>query len=429
MKQQKKQAGISIFYSYAHEDELLRQQLEKHLAVLRRQGLISEWYDRQIIAGTEWVHEIDTHLETASIILLLVSPDFIASDYCYESEMNRAIERHKAGEALVIPIILRPVDWHGSPFGNLQALPKDGKPVTSWTNRDEAFLDIAEGLRRVIEQQQTFDQLVEPSHRLEDRRGYGASGQALYAAIFEQSSGPARKVRYGLASWQFQQTFDQLTDQGYRLVDMSTYVVNGQALYAAIFEQSSGPAWISRGGLTSEQFQQTFDQLTEQGYRLIDVNGYGLNGQALYAAIFEQSKGPARKVCHGLTSEQFQQTFDQLTDQGYRLVVQNVYFVNGQTLSAGIFEQSSGSYWVAHADLTPEQFQQTFDQLTDQGYQLIDVNGYAVNGQTLYAAIFEQSKGPARKVRYGLTSEQFQWTLDQLIDQGYRLLQLCGYGV
>src|SRR5437763_7551065 len=105
MKQQKKQAGISIFYSYTHEDEPLRQQLEKHLAVLRRQGLILEWYDRQIIAGTEWAHEIDVHLETASIILLLVSPDFLASDYCYDIEMQRALELHQLGEVHVIPII------------------------------------------------------------------------------------------------------------------------------------------------------------------------------------------------------------------------------------------------------------------------------------------------------------------------------------
>jgi uncharacterized protein (UPF0297 family) len=130
-----------------------------------------------------------------------------------------------------------------------------------------------------------------------------------------------------------------------------------------------------------------------------------------------------------LTSEQFQQRFDQLTEQGYRLIDQNVYVVNGQVLTAGIFEQSTGPYWMARGGLTSEQFQQMFDQFTDQGYRLVDVSGYAVNGQPRYAAIFEQSKGPARKVRYGLTSEQFQWTLDQLTDQSYRLLQLCGYGV
>src|SRR2546423_7329297 len=141
-------APFSLFYSYAHEDELLRQHLETHLSLLRRQGLISEWHDRRIAAGTEWKQEIDRHLEMASIILLLISPDFLASDYCYDIEMQRALERHQRGEARVIPIVLRPVDWHTAPFGHLQSLPRDGKPVTEWDNRDAAFRDIAQGIRR-----------------------------------------------------------------------------------------------------------------------------------------------------------------------------------------------------------------------------------------------------------------------------------------
>ncbi len=139
---------IEIFFSYSHEDEALRKELEKHLSYLKRQGIISGWKDRDIGAGSEWAHEIDAHLNSAHIILLLISPDFIASNYCYGVEVKRAMERHKAGEALVIPIILRPVDWHDAPFGKLQALPKDGQPITSWSNRDEAFLDVARGIRK-----------------------------------------------------------------------------------------------------------------------------------------------------------------------------------------------------------------------------------------------------------------------------------------
>ena len=153
---------ITLFYSYAHEDELLRNQLEKHLSLLRRRGLITEWHDRQILAGEEWARDIDQHLETASIILLLISPDFLASDYCYNMEMQRAVARHESGEARVIPILLRPCDWHGTPFGQLQCLPRDGKAVTTWRNRDEAFLDIAQGLRGAIEQQTSSARLVPP---------------------------------------------------------------------------------------------------------------------------------------------------------------------------------------------------------------------------------------------------------------------------
>jgi hypothetical protein len=141
---------IEVFYSYSHEDEKLRRKLEKHLSQLSHAGLIAGWHDRKIGAGTEWNGQIDKHLNSARIILLLVSADFLHSGYCYDVEMKRAMERHEAGKARVIPIILRPCDWLTAPFGKLQALPKDGKPVTKWDNRDEAFTDIARGIRKAV---------------------------------------------------------------------------------------------------------------------------------------------------------------------------------------------------------------------------------------------------------------------------------------
>src|SRR5262245_30776428 len=142
---------VEVFYSYAHEDEKLRQELEKHLSSLQREGLITGWHDRRIVVGQEWQGEVDSHLEKADIILLLISADFIASDYCYDLEMQRAIERHGAGEARVIPILLRSVDWQHAPFGKLQALPTTGVPVTEWGNRDAAFTHITEEIRKAIE--------------------------------------------------------------------------------------------------------------------------------------------------------------------------------------------------------------------------------------------------------------------------------------
>jgi TIR domain len=146
---------VALFYSYAHKDEELRDQLDKHLHLLERQGLITSWHDREIRAGDNWANEIDTHLESAQIILLLISADFLASDYCYGVEMRRALERHFAGEARVIPIILRPVDWKLDPIlSSLQSLPTDGKPVTTWSPSppyDAAFEDIAQGIHRVLE--------------------------------------------------------------------------------------------------------------------------------------------------------------------------------------------------------------------------------------------------------------------------------------
>jgi YD repeat-containing protein len=144
---------IKLFYSYAHEDEELRHKLEGHLALLKRQGVIAEWHDRKIGAGKEWKGQIDDNLNRASVILLLVSSDFLSSDYCYDVEMTRALERHKAKEARVIPIILRPVyHWSSAPFGGLQTLPKNGKAVTEWTNQDTAFVDVVEGIHKAAEE-------------------------------------------------------------------------------------------------------------------------------------------------------------------------------------------------------------------------------------------------------------------------------------
>src|SRR5450759_2542293 len=146
------QKQVRIFFCYARKDELLLNQLKNHLQPLQRQGLIKLWYDREIRAGSEWESVIKKQLDMAQIILLLVSPDFMASDYCYSIEMERALARHKAGKAQVIPIILRPVFWKDAPFGKLRVLPTDTKPVTSWPNRDEAFLDIATGIRKIVQE-------------------------------------------------------------------------------------------------------------------------------------------------------------------------------------------------------------------------------------------------------------------------------------
>lgn len=142
-----------VFFSYSHADEDLRDQLETQLAMLKRQGVIETWHDRRIGAGQEIDRSIDTHINTDEIILLLVSPDFIASDYCYNVEMTQALSRHDRGEAVVIPVILRACDWHDAPFGRLMATPRDGRPVTQWPDRDEAFLQVAKAIRAAAEMQ------------------------------------------------------------------------------------------------------------------------------------------------------------------------------------------------------------------------------------------------------------------------------------
>ena len=139
-----------LFISYSHKDEELRNELNIHLSSLKRLGQVSVWYDRRILGGSEFSKEIDTHIDSADIILLLVSPDFIASDYCYDIEVDRALERHNKGDAVVLPIILRPCNWHDLPFGKLMATPTDGKPILKFSSLDDGFLEVINELKRII---------------------------------------------------------------------------------------------------------------------------------------------------------------------------------------------------------------------------------------------------------------------------------------
>ncbi|TAK63714.1 MAG: TIR domain-containing protein [Bacteroidetes bacterium] len=145
-----KEKRSKLFYSYSHKDEEMKNALETHLKLLQRQGLLETWNDRKIGAGEEWKGQIDENLEQADIILLLVSADFLASDYCYDIEMKRAMEKHEKKEAVVIPVIIRDVNWTKAPFGKLQALPKDGKPVTSFKPQDKAWKEISTGIENVV---------------------------------------------------------------------------------------------------------------------------------------------------------------------------------------------------------------------------------------------------------------------------------------
>jgi outer membrane protein assembly factor BamB len=161
-RREKEKQGVKVFCCYSHEDQSLLRQLKDHLMPLQREGLITLWNDTDILPGVNWKKEINNYINTAQIILLLISPSFMASEYCYSREMLRAMERYESENAHVIPIILRPVDWKFSVFGKLQALPADAKPITSWHNQDEAFLNIAQGVRSVVKRL-VMEELQSPS--------------------------------------------------------------------------------------------------------------------------------------------------------------------------------------------------------------------------------------------------------------------------
>ena len=141
--------AVTVFFSYSHKDEALRDELAKHLTILRRQNVISDWYDRDITAD-EWKTAIIDQLSQADLILLLISSDFLASDFCWAEELTPALNRHNNGEAVVIPVILREVDWTGAKFSELQALPTNAQSVMTWPTTDAAFKDVAVGIRKAV---------------------------------------------------------------------------------------------------------------------------------------------------------------------------------------------------------------------------------------------------------------------------------------
>jgi tetratricopeptide (TPR) repeat protein len=139
-----------VFFSYSQADDDHCGHLERHLAALRREGAIETWHGHRIAPGEDWRAGIGKALREADLILLLISADFLASDFCVDEQMTHAIERHRQGAAHVIPIAVRPVDWGRLPFASLPALPRDRRPVTLWPDIDEAWTNVAEGIRRVV---------------------------------------------------------------------------------------------------------------------------------------------------------------------------------------------------------------------------------------------------------------------------------------
>jgi hypothetical protein len=199
------------------------------------------------------------------------------------------------------------------------------------------------------------------------------------------------------------------------------------ALYAAVWDTSSGPAWQARHGLTADQYQSTFNQLTAEGYRLRMVSGYAVGGQDLYAALWDADESVAWQARHGLTADQYQSTFNQLTSQGYRLTWVSTYAVSGGDLYAAIWDKSAGPAWQAHHRMNPSDYQSTFDAMLSQGYRPVCISACNTGGDDLYAALWEQVSGPAWVTHHAMTAEGYQYTFDQLLQQGYRLRFVTGY--
>ena len=273
----------SLLFSYSHKDEALRDQLEIHLTMLKRQGVISTWHDRRLIAGDHVDQGISRELEAADIILLLVSPDFLASEYCYGIEMMRALERHEAGEARVIPVILRPCDWQQAPFGKLLAAPKDGKPVTKWANADEAFLDVANAIRAAAHKKDSGSTAradSPASRRVEGQAGPRSSNLRLKKEFTERDRDQFLDEGFEFIARFFENSLAELKSRNSD-IEVSFKRIDATRFTASVYRGGAALARcvIRLGGLHHEGI--TFSHGTDSG-----GNGYN---ESMSVAVGEQA--------------------------------------------------------------------------------------------------------------------------------------------
>lgn len=230
------------------------------------------------------------------------------------------------------------------------------------------------------EYQTAFDKYVNQGYRLTLVNGYGVGNQAYYTAIWERKRGGSSWVaRHGMTSAQYQQEFNNYVGLGYKLTHVSGYGIGNKDYYAAIWEKpTDNVAWVARHSMTSDQYQAAFDNYVQEGYRLVHISGYGVGSTPYYAAIWEKRSGPAWVARHGMTSAQYQQEFNTFGQQGYQLVTVSGYgsSTGGKALYAAIWEKKSGTAWMARHGMTSDAYQEEFNTLVQDGFRLIDVSGY-----------------------------------------------------
>ncbi len=285
--------AIKIFISYAHEDEEYLLELEKHLALLRKEGLIETWHARKVSPGGEWKGAIDAQFEAARIILLLVSADFMHSDYCFDVEVTRAMARHEAKTATVMPVLLRPCDWKTAPFGKLQALPDAAKPVSTWRDRDAALAKVALAMRSVVQGKDTDAPPSVLEEHPADASGDARSGHSIVGSVVIGAlAGHDRMLP----------SEPQYPDEETRLLSMNLEAAQGRrkALHDAGLDTTgiNGEILSLRRRIREGGQLRAGDSLSDGRYLLIDRLGQGGFSVVWKAYDRERQTTVAIKVLH-----------------------------------------------------------------------------------------------------------------------------------
>jgi hypothetical protein len=275
-----------IFISYSHRDEAMLDRLHTHLTMLRREKTISDWHDRMIAAGQKIDSTIDKELESCQIFLPLVSPDFLASNYCYEKEMQRAIARHEEDQLKVIPVILEPCDWIASPLSNFKALPKDGKPVSDWSNQNAAWLNVVAEIRKALNADafssehtsagaaKPVNEATPSKYRIKrsfdaiDRENFRGESFDAISEYFRKSIDEINTID-GLRG-----RFEQLSSRGFTATILNRNVRGREGM--AHITVRAGTAARGFGGDISYSFQENAPEHTSNGWFSIESDDYRL---------------------------------------------------------------------------------------------------------------------------------------------------------
>ena len=236
------------------------------------------------------------------------------------------------------------------------------------------------------------------------------------------------QARNGMSSSVYQSTFNSLVSQGYRLTDVSGYTINNNPTFAAIWVDEPSVAWVANHGMTPQQYQTNFDTYVAEGYRPVLVDGYTVEGNPYFAAIWDKSPSSGWVAQHGMTADEYQTAFDTYVGQGYRLSWVSGYAQGNTAYYAAIWEiPTTNAAWVAHHGMTSAQYQTYFNQYTSEGYRPILVGGYVVNNIDYYVAIWDNSPSGAWVARHEMTAAEYQSYFDTYVNQGYTLTVVSGY--
>lgn len=303
------------FISYSHRDEKARDRLHTHLATLRRSGEISAWFDREIFAGSDFDNEIKSTLGNSDLFLALVSPDFLASNYCYEREMAAALMRHDEGSLRVIPIILEPCDWKSTPLGKLKALPKDGKPISTWTNENVAYLDVVTELRRVVCGPETKDRKAKSNSESLPKSAQNEPRRYRIKKEFDSiDRDDFRRKSFAAIEKYFGSSVDELNEIGdpirarFEKISETTFsctVLNKQARNGEAHITVHGNTAETFGGEISYSFSRRAASNTANGFIRVESNEYELYLKLDSYSFSREKEGPqsAEQVAESLWHE------------------------------------------------------------------------------------------------------------------------------